>query len=454
MSTDIQKKDQQQITAMTSEVVARIVNDTIKRREGDVRNNRRAIAETIHKQTENEWYFAACLLAGSADIAVRECSWLRPDMLHVAEISEVWSDILNKTDPIQAFNCRGNGFMQETMFKVAETPNVVRPQDYARAIAEAYYYSHLIQDSAELVRAAHRRDVVQVRAIIDRLAAGELEGQSRAYDAGDLADDLKAYIQAGPPRYVETNILDDLIGGLFADEMTILAGRPGTGKTAICLDIARQVAFGGKKVLVASLEMAKRVLWARLACGPTGHTWEDMRTGKLDMQAMADIHAQSEKLRKRLGGNLIVDDEAMSVDAIHLTAATHKPDLVIVDHLGEVLWHDVDAKDIDWYGAAAKYLRDNIARRMHIPVVLIHQLSRNVEHRNDKRPVLSDLRQDGKLEQIADVVIMLYREDLYDIDKYRGATVVPMEVIVRKNRNGGNQNVKTLDYDLRAQTFS
>src|SRR3990170_3089697 len=178
MSTDIQKKDQQQITAMTSEVVAMIVNDTIKLREGDVRNNRRAIAETIHKQTENEWYFAACLLAGSADIAVRECSWLRPDMLHVAEISEVWSDILNKTDPIQAFNCRGNG---------------------------------LIQDSAELVRAAHRRDVVQVRAIIDRLAAGELEGQSRAYDAGDLADDLKAYIQAGPPRYVGTKIFGGLL---------------------------------------------------------------------------------------------------------------------------------------------------------------------------------------------------------------------------------------------------
>jgi replicative DNA helicase len=255
------------------------------------------------------------------------------------------------------------------------------------------------------------------------------------------------------PKYVKTYLpLDEDLGGLFGGELIILAARPGMGKTALALQMGKNVALNGKTVFFSSLEMARRALWARLVCGAAGYAWNDVRIGNVSDAARAILKDMNKKMTDKLGHRFIIDDQARSVTAIHMAAMRCKPDLVIVDHLGEIEWHDPKAREVVWLGDAAKYLRTNICLRMNVPVVLIHQLSRDVEKRGgDKRPALSDLRWSGEIEQRADVVLMMYREDYYNVDLVQNK--VPTEVWTRKNRQGVMNSLTMMNYDLTTQSF-
>jgi replicative DNA helicase len=218
------------------------------------------------------------------------------------------------------------------------------------------------------------------------------------------------------------------------------------------LQIGQSVAFSGKKVLFFSLEMDERQLWARMACPLAGFEWADVRAGNVAEEGLKRIEAKSAELRDKFGERFIIVDDRTKVHEMYRMAMTLDPDLVIIDQLDEIEWHVAGAKKHEWYGEAAKYLRRNIAKKLGVPVILIHQINRDTEDRQDKRPMISDLRWSGELEQRVDVLILLYREDLYT-GRSPGQVDVPFEANIAKNRQGDAGVIARLNYNLKRQWF-
>jgi replicative DNA helicase len=138
---------------------------------------------------------------------------------------------------------------------------------------------------------------------------------------------------------------------------------------------------------------------------------------------------------------------------MHASIISNKPDLVVIDQLADIHWHDPKEKKIEWLGKACWHIRQIFAKRMRIPVVVVHQLNRDVEGRPDKRPTLSDLRDSGEIEQRSDIVLGCYREDYY-AGRPEGVHIVPFEVSPLKFRQGNSEARAILEYDLATQWFS
>jgi replicative DNA helicase len=198
--------------------------------------------------------------------------------------------------------------------------------------------------------------------------------------------------------------------------------------------------------------MSAEQLWGRMACPAAGVEWRNVRAGRIDNAQFSNLEAQSISLSQSYGDNLIIAENALTIFAIQRIAADTRPDIVIIDQLPEIIWHDPDEKEVSWYGKACRYFRNMIAKRLNVPVILIHQLNRAVEERQNKRPVLADLRWSGEIEQRADVVLMCYREDYYD-DGSNPITRVPFELWTRKHRQGVKDSLVILEYDLKDQWF-
>lgn len=408
--------------------------------------------ELARKQKENEWYFSACLISGGGAVAVRDCAWLEPAFFINKDLGGLWKSVLDGVDPLKAANDKSSNFLTELLTWATRTPNLARPDEYARVISESRYGLQIVQNATGIIQAMSCRDYGKVRSLATDISTSAPGYNLSTMSADEVGLEFNTVLRQGAAKHVLTRLpLDANLGGLFGSELIILAARPGMGKTALMLQIGKNVALDSHVVLFCSLEMARLALWARMACGAAGYSWHDVRIGKVTDAARAEIKKHSDSLVAKLGNNFIIDDESRSVSAIHMAALQINPDLVIVDHLGEIDWHNPDESEVVWLGDAAKYLRTNIARRMQIPVVLIHQLNREVEKRHDKRPLLSDLRWSGELEQRADVVLMMYREDYYDITVSQ--TVVPTEVWTRKDRQGIMNSLTMMAYNLGTQNF-
>ncbi len=237
--------------------------------------------------------------------------------------------------------------------------------------------------------------------------------------------------------------LDKLTSGLQPSDLILVAARPSMGKTAFTLNIASNVAIRGRKtVAFFSLEMSKSQLMQRILCSETCLDAQKVRIGDLPspdwdrLINMADVIGNAP---------LYIDDTAgIQINELRSKArrlkAQHGLDLIIIDYLqlmqgsGKVSGDNRQA-EIAEISRALKAL----ARELNVPIIALSQLSRSVENRQIKRPMLSDLRESGSLEQDADIVMFLYREDYYDKEtKDKNIT----EVIVAKHRNGPVDTVK------------
>lgn len=410
-------------------------------------------AELARKQTQNEWYFSSCLISGSAGAAIRDCAWLEPKIFINKQLSTLWEKTLGGIDPLSVANDFAGDFLTELLVRAARTPNLARPDEYARAISEASYGLGVVDNSTKIIKALSTKDYGLVRTLASDIGTATPGYSVATKGADQVGVEFNDVLKAGTAKHVLTRLpLDNDLGGLFGSEMIILAARPAMGKTALSLQIAKNVALDGKKVLFFSLEMARVALWARMACGAAGYSWKDVRIGNVSDAARAEIKRKSDGFRKKFGNNFIIDDESRTVSAIHMATLQINPDLVIVDHLGEIDWHNPNDNEVVWLGEAIKYMRTNISRRMQIPTIVIHQLNREVDKRADMRPKLSDLRWSGEIEQRADVVLMMYREDYYDMNINQ--STVPTEVWTRKNRQGVMNSLTMMAYDMGTQNFS
>jgi replicative DNA helicase len=238
--------------------------------------------------------------------------------------------------------------------------------------------------------------------------------------------------------------LDGLTSGLQPSDLTVIASRPSMGKTALALNIATHVAKSqNKNVAVFSLEMAKEQLALRLLCSEAGVNQQNIRQGYIDRGDMDRIAIAASRLYK---APLYFDDSpTMNVLQMRGKArrlrAEHGLDLIIVDYLQLVSGYGRFENRTQEISQVARSLKA-LARELRVPVVALSQLSRAVEARgHPRRPLLSDLRESGSIEQEADVVAFIYRPSYYGPEELRAAGYLETdqniaEIIVSKQRNG------------------
>ena len=247
--------------------------------------------------------------------------------------------------------------------------------------------------------------------------------------------------------------LDHLTAGFQPRELIILGARPSIGKTAVAANVAVHVAAAGKTVAFFSLEMPTRALLDRMCCA----------LGKVDLQAHR--HGKLTQLQKELylralgeiaATPLYIDDQAaQSAATIEARAARLQSvqglDLVVVDYLGLMAAERRGVDTREQVVAGISRAMKGMAKRLRVPVILLSQLNRELHKRMDKRPILSDLRESGAIEQDADLVLFLHREEYYNRDDESLAG--KGELIIAKARNGPLGTVP-LHYDARTCRFS
>ncbi len=230
------------------------------------------------------------------------------------------------------------------------------------------------------------------------------------------------------------NLDNKLNGGFNVSDLIIIAARPSMGKTALALAITIKAAvLQNKKIGIISLEMSKEQVVERMLCSQLEVDSWKLHKGKLED---SDFDRMGPVMDQLSSASIFIDD-AMGNSIVELRAKArrlqmeHGLDLLMVDYL-QLMSGQNPMNRVQEISEISRSLKE-LARELHIPVVALSQLSRSVESRPDKRPILSDLRDSGSIEQDADVVMMLYRDDYYNPD-----TEVPdeMEINVIKHRNG------------------
>lgn len=237
--------------------------------------------------------------------------------------------------------------------------------------------------------------------------------------------------------------IDKRIKGFKDGDLIIVAGRPGMGKTTWALNIATNNILAGKTVLIFSLEMTNEQLIKKIISSESGLSMDSLLTGNLTSDQWNKFNVIEDQLSKT---NLYVYDKSpitieTLINKTKAIQAIKDVDLIVVDYLQLLMTSNKAPSNSDSRAASMTYISNllkGLAKDVGCPLISLSQLNRGVEARTDKRPVLSDLRDSGSIEQDADMVIMLYRQEYYD-----SLDTGLAEVIIRKNRLG-----ETGDFEL------
>ena len=332
---------------------------------------------------------------------------------------------------------------------------------HARIILQKYVQRSLIKISTQLIEEAYEdsQDVFdlldQAEARLYDITQGNLKRSAES--AQDLVIQAKKKIEeisnkdglSGVPSGFDK--LDEVTSGWQPSDLIIIAARPGMGKTALTLSMARNIAVNkGLPVAFFSLEMSSVQLITRLISSETGLSSEKLRTGRLEKHEWEQLNVKVKTLEK---APLFIDDTpALSIFDLRAKArrlaSQHGIKLVIIDYLqlmtiGSSQKAGNREQEISTISRNLKAL----AKELEVPVIALSQLSRAVETRGgSKRPLLSDLRESGAIEQDADIVSFIYRPEYYKIEEWDDEQQTPTEgqaeLIIAKHRNGGLDNIR------------
>jgi len=330
-------------------------------------------------------------------------------------------------------------------------PSAIHVETYGHIVEQAAIRRRLIDAASDIAQMAYKEDE-SVDYTVDK-AEQTLFGVSQRRITRDLTpintvihdyfDRIEyLYDHQGEPLGVPTGYkdVDRLLGGFQRSDFIIIAARPSVGKTSLCLSMARNAARFGKRVAIFSLEMSSEQIVQRIISAETGIGTQRLRLGQLeDNEWPIFVEATG-----KLADLPIYIDDTPSISVLQLRtkarrlAADHGLDMIFIDYL-QLMTGDVRSENrVQEVSYISRSLKA-IARELDLPVVSASQLSRAVEQRSDKHPILADLRESGSLEQDADVVMFIYRDELYNPD-----TEFPniAEIIVAKHRNGPTGTVQ------------
>ena len=233
--------------------------------------------------------------------------------------------------------------------------------------------------------------------------------------------------------------IDNVLAGMGNSDLILVGARPGMGKTSFALNIATNVALSsGKNVCIFSLEMSAEQLVTRIISSEAMIDSYALRTGRLDKKQWEDIATTATQLA---GCNILIDDTA-GITVMGMKAKLRRVQnlgLVVVDYLQLMQSDKRTDNRVQEVAEISRGLK-LMAKELNVPIICCAQLSRGPESRTDKRPMLSDLRDSGSIEQDADTVIFLYRNEYYDKEKSDDGSVA--EVIIAKNRHGSQGTVE------------
>jgi replicative DNA helicase len=235
--------------------------------------------------------------------------------------------------------------------------------------------------------------------------------------------------------------LDDLTSGLQAADLIIIAGRPSMGKTSLAMNIAENAAVGHKvPVAVFSMEMPGSQLAMRMMASLGRINAHRVRTGKLDDEDWPRLTSAVSLLNE---APIFIDDSP-GLTPLELRARARRLKrekglgLILIDYLQLMQSTDTEENRATEISNITRALK-GLAKELNVPVIAMSQLNRSVESRNDKRPVMSDLRESGAIEQDADVILFIYRDEVYNKDSAEKGTA---EILIAKQRNGPTGEVK------------
>ncbi len=330
-------------------------------------------------------------------------------------------------------------------------PNALNIKDYATIVKQKSLLRSLIETCSDISDKAYSEEgkpeelVEFAEAKIFDIAQGRDSKSFRHIRdvIGNVYQELDTLSKEGAgSRGTKTGFsgIDNVLAGMGNSDLILVGARPGMGKTSFVLNIGTNVALQtGKNVCIFSLEMSAEQLVTRILSSEAMIDSYALRTGKLDTKQWEDIAATATKLA---GCNILIDDTAgITVSGMKGKLRRVKDlGLVVVDYLQLMQSDKKTDSRVQEVGEISRGLK-LMAKELNVPIVCCAQLSRGPESRTDKRPMLSDLRDSGSIEQDADTVLFLYRNEYYDVDANPEEGSIA-EVIIAKNRHGSQGTVK------------
>ena len=355
------------------------------------------------------------------------------------------------------------GGMDYLDFLEGYVPTAAAVVHHAKIVREKKILRDLIETATDIVTTSYG-DSDDVDTILDRaeqsiFQISERKSKRNFFDLDEINRVNLGYIEKlmsepGMVSGVATGFpdLDHLTSGLQPSDLIIIAARPSMGKTSFALDIARHASLHANTcTAIFSMEMSKEQLSLRMLCAESRVDSQNVRTGYL---AKSDWPKLTKAAGRLSEAKLFIDDSPAlsSLDVRARTrrlAAEHDLGLVIVDYLQLMQGRSqTESRQLE-VSEISRGLKA-LAKEMNIPIVALSQLSRAVESRTDKRPMLSDLRESGAIEQDADVVAFIYRDEVYNPE---GDDLGTADILIRKQRNGPIGEVK-LNFEKKFTRFS
>ena len=366
------------------------------------------------------------------------------------------SEILRQKNQME--NIGGEVTLIELLDKVPTAANV---EYYTQIVLEKSTRRKLIKTSTNIVKTAYQEDepIANVLDTAEKDILSVSEGRNKAgfipissvlrtaYESLEERAKNNGEVTGIATGYIG---LDRMTSGLHADELIILAARPSVGKTAFVLNIAKNVAVNlNETVAIFSLEMGAESLVERIICSHASINAGHLKTGKLTPEEYTQYFVATGALSE---APIFIDDTpGIRVAEIRAKCRRLKQErnnlgLVVIDYLQLIEGNGKESRQQE-VSEISRNLK-KLAKELKVPVIALSQLSRGVEQRQDKRPIMSDIRESGSIEQDADIVAFLYRDDYYRQEPDENGHVPEVEpnstieVIIEKNRSGPRGTVE------------
>jgi replicative DNA helicase len=373
-------------------------------------------------------------------------------------------DVVTVTNELQSKdqleNIGGLAYLAEIATIVPTAANV---EYYAKIVEEKAILRNLIHSATDIVKSGYE-EADQVAVILDSAEQTILQISERRNRSGfirisdvvntslqniELLSQQSGDVTGIPTGYIA---LDKMTAGLQKEELIILAARPAVGKTAFALNIAQNVATKADQVVaIFSLEMGAESLVNRMLCAEGNIDAGHLRTGQMSEEEWSNLIMAM----ATLGQSKIFIDDTPGIRIAEIRAKSRRLmqeqgglGLIVIDYLQLIEGNNKESRQQEVSDISRQLKK--LAKELKVPVIALSQLSRGVEQRQDKRPVLSDIRESGSIEQDADIVAFLYREDYYEREGGEDSAAEPefenniVEVIIEKNRSGSRGTVKLL----------
>ena len=393
-----------------------------------------------------ESYFEIAEVIKPDDFYIIRNQWIWKSYIRLHE-RRIPIDILTVSEDLQEQGQLGEiGGQAYLLGLVSQTPTSLHGTAYAQFVEQTSIRRRMLASANEMARLAYDQEK-DIRTILDEVEKSvfSLSASRVRHDlepVNEVVSDYYDYVDEQSKRDEEISgvptgltDLDRVLGGMQKSDLLIIAGRPGSGKTGFLLSVAKTAAQKYKKnVAIFSLEMSNQQLVQRLIAQETGIDTHRLRTGKLRDEEW-DVFTKAIDV---LSATHIWLDDTPAITPLAMRtkcrrlANEHTLDLILVDYLqlmGSDSRSENRVQEVSYISRSLKVL----ARELQVPVLAAAQLSRAVENREGKKPLLSDLRESGSLEQDSDIVIFIHKPDKNDKDPAERNVA---DLIVAKHRNG------------------